>query len=1260
MHLIRHVRSWGKRLIAGALCLAALYLLAANLFLLPSVGPSLISRRPERFRIGWRSAWSLWPGEVRFAGLELRGHQPRVRWWITAAQGTARIDLGALLRREVRVEHLRAQGVRSRTDRVLPPTGVAPASAPASRRGPWTIRLEQVELTGVRELGYGPLLLEGDGRIAGSFRIVMRREVELGATILTMPRGRLSVDGNEVAREAGVRAELRLSPYSPRLHRGIAGFDFLTGRLMVNGKVLTTVETPRGASPSEVPAVPQRFLGMNGAAAGDAPRGVSTVGDVGLGALALDLRLDQGTLVSGSRLRFSSEQDAPWASRLAVSGEVTDRLVLAADAANITLRRRDGSPFLAAETARLTAASPELRLSRLIVGVRTRQVLPLRGDVEATGLRLRAAGRTMAAEITAEQGSGQIGLAALLHHRVVLDGLRAAGVAVRIERGARLPQAPAGAQQAWHLEMADARIERLREVRMDSLRMTGSGRLAGSLAWNGSELVVRDGSLEVRGGRVWRGPEEIARGVDARLAGGLAPCALRQHPGLAALDCASLGLRAAAEVPRLQALVAIGGSGPLRADVRIERGSVRPGSFLEMGSGTVIATVEGGEEPRLAAEIRGLALGGGPGRPPVLRAAAARASVPAEDLRVGRFLAAIDRLDQGGEGVPAVADLEMSGLRMGATGERVVWSLALDRAQGKLDLGALARHEAVLSVVRAAGARLEARKSAPGEVPAASPGTQPWLVRIADARITGVREAAFGPNRLLGNGQIEGSLEAAFGGGARTCRLDRLSLSFGSAWIESGGKPVARGVSFLSDLRIAPFTPGELRGARLFRLISGSLAVDGDVASLGFLRPYFRKALALDGRGHLSADIRLGDGFLLPGTRITVDPAEVEAEYLLSRAVGSAIVEGLVVPGPEPHLVLGVNFGRFQLAARDRDDAPPHVVGEGLQLSLTSSDLDLATRGKNALARIVLPEADVRDLAFYNGYLPPGTGVSILGGTGRLGFDLRLQTENQTAQGELTLRSDAVRVRVEDLELAGALDLRARLTSADLRTRRFALDGTSLSLEQVELRHVGPDAGPPRGRRREASWWARVDLDRGSMEWTRPLALSSSIRLEVKEAGFLFNLLSRRKPYLAWFGNRLRQTPLVARGELRLAQGAIEVEPLEVLGGHFDIRSRLRLSRERRHGHLFVRWRRLALGVDLEGRERRYRLIRPLEWFQQGSLSAPPPDKPAAAAPPSEPPDPRASPRAPAGSRSTARGHPGHSGGGGPPGRPEDRNRRWR
>jgi len=44
----------------------------------------------------------------------------------------------------------------------------------------------------------------------------------------------------------------------------------------------STVETPRGASPSGAPAAPQGFLETGGTAAGDAPRGVSTVGQKGV------------------------------------------------------------------------------------------------------------------------------------------------------------------------------------------------------------------------------------------------------------------------------------------------------------------------------------------------------------------------------------------------------------------------------------------------------------------------------------------------------------------------------------------------------------------------------------------------------------------------------------------------------------------------------------------------------------------------------------------------------------------------------------------------------------------------------------------------------------------------------------------------------------------------------------------------------------------------------------------------------------------
>ncbi|HBL29577.1 MAG TPA: hypothetical protein DD490_22310 [Acidobacteria bacterium] len=1158
------LRTWIQRLVVGVLVLAALYPVAANLFLLPSIGPALINRRPERFRMGWSSAWSVWPGVVHFQGLELRGRQPRVHWWITAEAGEARIDLPALLRREVHVEALQARGVRSQTNRVPPPA----TPRPDGRKPPWTVRLEKIDLAAVREIGYGPLLLQGDGTASGSLRIVMRREAELGSSVVRIPAGRALLRGTEIARHVDLRAELRLGPYAPREHRGIAGFDFLSGHLEATG---------------EAAALP--IFDRIGPAEG-APSGA--------GRLAVDLRLEQGRLVPGSRVRFAT----PGGAQVALAGSVEEgRLVLAGEAAGITLRRRDGTPFLSMARARASAATPELRLSRLAAQARSLREQVLVGAIEAESLRFEAAGRKAAAEVSIDRGSARLDLVALLSRRVVLDDLVATGVTVQVDEATRpAPPREAGAASPWAIAIGPARIEQLREVRSGPYRLEGEGRIEGALTWDGDVLEMRETAVEMKRARVLNGNEVVARGVEAHLEGGLAPCAVRRIAGLAVLDCASLVVRAKAVVPRLRDLPAVG-AGPARAELRIVRGALAPGSFFELG--TTIATVEGGKEPRLAVEARNLVFGEVPGRRPLLRAAAARASVPAGDLHLGRFLAALQ-----GEGLPPVADLETSGLQMNGVGERVAWTLGLDRAQGKIDLQSLARHEAALTQVRAVGARLEVRKSRPGEWLAGAAGTEAWRLRLVDAHVTGLREAILGTSRLVGNGRIEADLDATFGA-ERSCRLDRLLLGFDRARIESKGRPVARDITLLSDLRVAPFTPGELRGAGLFRLFSGTVAVEGEISSLGFLRPYLGKSplLNLGGSGRLSADIRLEAGHLLPPTRLTIDPANLSVEYLLSRATGSATVQGMVIPGPgQPHFVLGVDFGRFAIAARDRPNAPAHVTGEKLHLSVTSADLDLAEPGKNVLARIVLPEAVVEDLAFYNSYLPPGTGVSIRQGQGKLSFDLTLEVATQTAYGEIDLSSDAVRVEVEDLDLSGSLHLHTRLKSSDLRKRRFILDGTRLALDRVEIRHVGPDAGPARSRRHHTAWFANVELEKGSMVWAEPLSLQSTIRLDMKEAGFLLEVLGRHKPYLVWFASRLRNTPVAARGELRLADGAIEVEPLQVLGGRFDILSRLRLTKERKHGQLYVRWKKLAVGVDLEGRERRYRLIKPLEWFRRQRL----------------------------------------------------------
>jgi hypothetical protein len=303
-----------------------------------------------------------------------------------------------------------------------------------------------------------------------------------------------------------------------------------------------------------------------------------------------------------------------------------------------------------------------------------------------------------------------------------------------------------------------------------------------------------------------------------------------------------------------------------------------------------------------------------------------------------------------------------------------------------------------------------------------------------------------------------------------------------------------------------------------------------------------------------------------------------------------------------PALAIDVLFGRFAIAAREPRNASPHVRGRGLRLTVAAPRLDLAHPVDDLRVRLDLPGAEVTDLAFYNAYLPAGSGVEVLSGAGRLRFGLEMETAHQSGRGDVVLTSKAVRVRFQDVELAGALDLRARLASSDLASRRFALDGTRLSLDRVAVRELGPE-GEPAGSASSSfvvppGWWARLELSRGTVELAKPLELASAFRADMKDSGLLLSLFARKRRYLGWFQKVLDIEGVTARGNLRFADGAIVIDPLHAAGGPIELRSRLRLARGHRRGVLLVRYGRLAAGVELRDGERTYRLRRPVEWYE--------------------------------------------------------------
>ena len=248
--------------------LAAAYLVGANVFLLPSIGPHVISRKPEKLTVSWQRAWSLWPGSVRARGLTVSGENLVNQWYVALDHARLRVSLLGLADKSVLVRSIEGSGldVRLRPQafdaelsvderqlsvdalgaqrgypeipgRRLPASREAVEPSPGGAK-PWTVELEVDGVTGLHQLHSGAERATGDIDLAGRARFVLqKRYLDIEVERLRLESARLESRGELLAEDLEVSIEGRLGPFEPAAVNGRDVFKELDSSTALAGKV---------------------------------------------------------------------------------------------------------------------------------------------------------------------------------------------------------------------------------------------------------------------------------------------------------------------------------------------------------------------------------------------------------------------------------------------------------------------------------------------------------------------------------------------------------------------------------------------------------------------------------------------------------------------------------------------------------------------------------------------------------------------------------------------------------------------------------------------------------------------------------------------------------------------------------------------------------------------------------------------------------------------------------------------------------------
>jgi hypothetical protein len=223
----------------------------------------LLNRQPERLEMDWSYAWTWDARHVEVDGYTLRVQGPLDQWWLTVDRATLTVGLRPLLERRFQADDVRGDGVvvryRGRADAPLVP-GRTPSSPYVDGRSPpipglenpplvrpedvypppvepWLVALDDVEVSGIREVWLGDYRFVGEAQLAGEIIVMPGASLDLSEVSAQVLQGEIDVEGIPVVSDLSMEVEGALEGVDPVTDAGTGMLRRLDAALTLGGHV---------------------------------------------------------------------------------------------------------------------------------------------------------------------------------------------------------------------------------------------------------------------------------------------------------------------------------------------------------------------------------------------------------------------------------------------------------------------------------------------------------------------------------------------------------------------------------------------------------------------------------------------------------------------------------------------------------------------------------------------------------------------------------------------------------------------------------------------------------------------------------------------------------------------------------------------------------------------------------------------------------------------------------------------------------------
>lgn len=502
---------------------------------------------------------------------------------------------------------------------------------------------------------------------------------------------------------------------------------------------------------------------------------------------------------------------------------------------------------------------------------------------------------------------------------------------------------------------------------------------------------------------------------------------------------------------------------------------------------------------------------------------------------------------------------------------------------------------------------IEGREIVPAET---SPRKKkrPWRIALRNAGAEGDFDLWIYNLRGSVSGSASAELDYQTRGGPLRLAVWNARLQLHPATV-NGTATLFRGGQLNGMLAFAPFVPRENKGLRLLPHMDLDTEVDLDVGSLLFINLFTGNLgdLTIDGAGRVAGRLRYSRGFMLAGTDLTAQAADLSVALRKMTVTGQGTVNISTPEDSNKPLVLDIGYEALAVT-RDGDPAP-FLAGDGLELVYRgpnfvapNPDMDFKAlindeaareRRRDSTLKVLIHDATLLDMAIVNDYLPPGAGLQFTGGTAALQADVLIAPENAT--GGLLLQGNKVGMRARGQDLRGDVAADLVIAGGVPRDLQFDLAGSSLTLDQVSV------AGAEETFEDEL-WSTSLAFSRADAIIDRPPTIRGEAALAVSDTRPLVAVFENQSNPPEWIASLLNISDIEGSATFELANNRLSVPTAQAVGDKAEVGAKAVFYENGRDGVIYARYRSLDLLLKMEGQTNNLDVYRAREKFDEYRL----------------------------------------------------------